>query len=541
VDAASSFGTDGLIPAVKEAVERAFAEGLISAVFATETLALGVNLPARTVVLERLVKYNGETHELLTPLEFTQLAGRAGRRGLDKTGTVVSCYSERVKVDDVAALASSTDFPLRSAFAPNYNMVANLIRHADQPTARRFVTRSFAQFQRDRSVVIADARSSKTESELANAHRHAECDRGDVARWLSEQTAGGRADDDELGQLRPGAVLVHGQGLIVVSVAHRGAGVIVKTLDAQGRHATHRAGDLPSPISVLGFEQLPAGMSPTSPAAGDWARERLQRNWPDSGDLAGVGGCPDLQDHLKALKNITVLEARLEKRKAKAERRQGALVAQFDEVAGILHDQGFAADWALNAKGRLLTGLHGEADAVLADALSQGVLNGLDGPELAAVLSSVVYETRGKGETSFRWPNKRVRGATTRLVQMANGLRNIERSRLSGFLTREPDPGFVEVVFDWAHGEPLDVVLDPEMTGGDFVRSMRQVVDICRQVAAVSDGALQEAALDAAHAIDRGVVRGARDLVEAADRAPESGGAESGASEPGAGTSGEEE
>jgi len=161
---------------------------------------------------------------------------------------------------------------------------------------------------------------------------------------------------------------------------------------------------------------------------------------------------------------------------------------------------------------------------VLADALSQGVLNGLDGPELAAVLSSVVYETRGKGETSFRWPNKRVRGATTRLVQMANGLRNIERSRLSGFLTREPDPGFVEVVFDWAHGEPLDVVLDPEMTGGDFVRSMRQVVDICRQVAAVSDGALQEAALDAAHAIDRGVVRGARDLVEAADRGPESGG-----------------
>ena len=128
----------GLIPAVKEAVEKAFVQGLISAVFATETLALGVNLPARTVVLEKLVKYNGETHELLTPLQFTQLAGRAGRRGLDDEGTVVSCWSQRTKVDDVAELAASTDFPLRSAFAPNYNMVANLIRHADRETARRF-------------------------------------------------------------------------------------------------------------------------------------------------------------------------------------------------------------------------------------------------------------------------------------------------------------------------------------------------------------------------------------------------------------------
>jgi len=507
----------GLIPAVKEAVERAFARGLISAVFATETLALGVNLPARTVVLERLVKFNGETHELLTPLEFTQLAGRAGRRGLDDEGTVVSCWSHRVKVDDVAELAASTDFPLRSAFSSNYNMVANLIRHADQETARRFVTRSFAQFQRDKSVVASEAKHLRTMDQLEDAKRDAVCEHGDVFEWMSAQATQKRADDDELGGLRPGSVIAHGQGAIVASVAHRGGGVVVKTIDTNGYLATHRKGDLASPISVLGFEQLPAGVSPTSNEAAEWVMAQLAEHWAD-GALEGVGTCPKLDTHLKAVKEIGRLEHKLAKQQARQDRRQGALVAEFDAVAEILHDQGFATDWFLNAKGHVLTNVHGEAEAVLAEALDRGTLEGLDGPELAAALSSLVYEARRAGSgASFRWPSKPVRAATTALIQLARSMRNIEQSRLDQFLTREPDPGFVEVVFNWAHGQSLDAVLDEEMTGGDFVRSMRQVVDICRQVASVADGDLSDAANDAVHALDRGVVRGARDLVAVAD------------------------
>ena len=506
----------GLIPAVKEAVEKAFVRGLISAVFATETLALGVNLPARTVVLERLVKFNGETHELLTPLEFTQLAGRAGRRGLDDEGTVVSCWSQRVKVDDVAELAASTDFPLRSAFAPNYNMVANLIRHADQETARRFVTQSFAQFQRDKSVVTAEAGQLRLVDEIAQARADVQCDHGDVLAWIDEQEKSARADDDELGQLRPGAVIAHGAGAIVASVAHRGGGVVVRVIDSHGRTASYRGGDLPSPVSVLGHEQLPAGLSPSSPEASDWAREQLTSNWKVD-HLDGVGSCDQLERHLAALREAERLERKLAKQQARSDRRQGALVAEFDAVADILHDQGFATDWFLNRKGDILTNVHGEAEAVLAEALDQGTFQNLDGPELAAVLSSLVYETRGGGATSFRWPSDRVRKTAIRLQQIAHGLRNVEKLRLDQFLTREPDPGLTEAVFGWAHGEPLDVVLDPEMTGGDFVRSMRMVVDICRQVASVADGELHEAARDAVHAIDRGVVRGARDLVAVSD------------------------
>lgn len=507
----------GLIPAVKEAVETAFARGLISAVFATETLALGVNLPARTVVLEKLVKFNGETHELLTPLEFTQLAGRAGRRGLDAEGTVISCWSHRIKVDDVAALAASTDFPLRSAFSPNYNMVANLIRHADRETARRFVTQSFAQFQRDKGVVTAEARQLRVVDEIDAARTDVRCDHGDVYDWLAAQASEARADDDELGQLRPGSVIAHGAGAIVVSVAHRGGGVVVRTIDSHGRIASHYDGDLASPIAVLGHERLPAGVAPTSAEAGEWAVDQLAARW-QLAATDGVGSCDQLDRHLAAVKDIERLERKLDKQQAKSDRRQGALVAEFDAVAQILHDRGFAVDWFLNRKGEILTNVHGEAEAVLAEALDQGVLNGLDGPELASVLSALVYETRGTGQgSSFRWPSQRVRRATSRLQQLANELRNVEQLRLDQFLTREPDPGLVETVYGWALGEPLDVVLDDEMTGGDFVRSMRMVVDICRQVASVADGELRDAARDAVHAIDRGVVRGARDLVVEAD------------------------
>lgn len=509
----------GLIPAVKEAVEKAFARGLISAVFATETLALGVNLPARTVVLERLIKFNGETHELLTPLEFTQLAGRAGRRGLDAEGTVVSCWSQRIKVEDVAALAASTDFPLRSAFSSNYNMVANLIRHADQETARRFVTRSFAQFQSDKSVVSIETQHLRTADEIQAAQRDASCDHGDIYAWLGEQAKRARADDDELGQLRPGSVIAHGAGAIVASVAHRSGGVVVRTLDATGRLATHRSGDLASPISVLGYERLPAGLSPTSDEAAAWAVDQLLENW-SSATPSDVGSCGQLDRHLAAVKEVGRLERKLAKQQARRDKRQGALVAEFDAVVQILHDQGFATEWFLNSKGDVLTNVHGEAEAVLAEALDRGLLVGLNGAELAAALSSLVYETRGikgSGGPSFRWPSKPVRTATTALMQLANALRNIEQSRLDGFLTREPDPGFVEVVYNWASGEPLDVVLGDEMTGGDFVRSMRMVVDICRQVASVADGELRDAARDAVYAVDRGVVRGARDLVAEAD------------------------
>ncbi|OBI50137.1 DEAD/DEAH box helicase, partial [Mycobacterium kyorinense] len=143
----------GLLPVFRHTVEELFTAGLVKAVFATETLALGINMPARTVVLERLVKFNGEQHVPLTPGEYTQLTGRAGRRGIDVEGHAVVIWHPDIEPAEVAGLASTRTFPLRSSFAPSYNMTINLVQQMGPEQAHRLLEQSFAQYQADRSVV----------------------------------------------------------------------------------------------------------------------------------------------------------------------------------------------------------------------------------------------------------------------------------------------------------------------------------------------------------------------------------------------------
>src|SRR4029077_6299241 len=143
----------GLLPTFKEVTEDLFAAGLVRAVFATETLALGVNMPARTVVIERLDKGNGGAHVGLTPGEYTQLTGRAGRRGIDVEGHAVVLWQPGVDPDSVAGLAGTRTYPLNSSFRPSYNMAVTLTGRAGRARAATLLESSFAQFQADRGVV----------------------------------------------------------------------------------------------------------------------------------------------------------------------------------------------------------------------------------------------------------------------------------------------------------------------------------------------------------------------------------------------------
>ncbi|MFW0794774.1 DEAD/DEAH box helicase [Gordonia sp. CPCC 205515] len=189
----------GLLPTFRHAVEELFTQGLVKMVFATETLALGINMPARTVVLERLIKYNGEAHVELTAGEYTQLTGRAGRRGIDVEGHAVVVWTPEVNPDAVAGLAGARTFPLRSSFAPEYNMAVNLIGRLGLAGSRELLNRSFAQFQADRSVVgqarkVDDARRRlrKLDVELAGAAEHRGLDAGLVLAETDEPDS----DDD---------------------------------------------------------------------------------------------------------------------------------------------------------------------------------------------------------------------------------------------------------------------------------------------------------------------------------------------------------
>jgi hypothetical protein len=142
----------GMVPPMKEAVEEAFAAGLLQVVFATETLSLGINMPARSVVVEKLTKFTGEHHELLTPGEYTQLAGRAGRRGIDDVGYAIVLWDPFVAFEQVSGLASRRTYALTSSFRATYNMAANLVQRYERDEARRLLDLSFAQFHADRDA-----------------------------------------------------------------------------------------------------------------------------------------------------------------------------------------------------------------------------------------------------------------------------------------------------------------------------------------------------------------------------------------------------
>ena len=173
----------GLLPSFKSAVEELFQKGLIKAVFATETLALGINMPARTVVLEKLIKYNGESHVPITPGEYTQLTGRAGRRGIDIEGNAVIQWSPTVDSASAAGLASTRTYPLRSSFAPTYNMSINLIARFGRERARRSLESSFAQFQADRAVVGLSRQIAKNEAAIEELLSQAVCHLGDFLEY----------------------------------------------------------------------------------------------------------------------------------------------------------------------------------------------------------------------------------------------------------------------------------------------------------------------------------------------------------------------
>ena len=181
----------GMLPTFKEVVEELFADGLVRAVFATETLALGINMPARTVVIERLDKWNGETHVDLTPGEYTQLTGRAGRRGIDIEGHAVVLWQPDLDPTEVAGLAGTRTYPLNSSFRPSYNMAVNLVAQAGMERAAAILESSFAQFQADRAVVDVARQARRGREQLEKLTVH--CDRGDFAEYfglrreLSEQ------------------------------------------------------------------------------------------------------------------------------------------------------------------------------------------------------------------------------------------------------------------------------------------------------------------------------------------------------------------
>jgi superfamily II RNA helicase len=329
----------GLVPAFRQAVEQCFSEGLLKVVFATETLALGINMPARTVVVERFAKFRGPEASSLTSGEYRQLTGRAGRRGIDTVGHALVLWSAAVSFAEVARTAIAPPPDLVSSFHTTYNLAVNLVRRWSREEAEAVVASSYGQWQ-----------------------------------------------------ATPGSV---------------------------------------------------------------------------------------------------------------------SLATQLDQRLTVLEKRGFVDGWRLTEAGATLASIYHESDLLVADALGQGVFDGLGPAALSGVVSALTFETRRRvdGARPVRIRPPVVAERLGRLDALATSLRTDER-RLGLRRTRTPDPGLARTVVDWAEGASLEAVLrESDVAPGDFVRSVRQLIDLLRQLAetAPDPGTRKDADL-AVSRLRRGVV-----------------------------------
>jgi ATP-dependent RNA helicase HelY len=530
----------GMVPPMKEAVEEAFAAGLLKVVFATETLSLGINMPARSVVIEKLSKFTGEHHESLTPGEYTQLAGRAGRRGIDDRGFVVVLWNPFVAFEQVAGLASRRTYALTSSFRPTYNMAANLVRRYPPEQARHLLNLSFAQYHADRDVVALERQLERAREQLTRARATAIDPHGDIQEYRrlvadldAARKSAASAASPRLEALRPGDVVLAPRrgGKVVVLKQDRGRGgnrVLALTM---GRDLV-RLGphDFRGAVRKVASIDLPRPFAPRSQAFQRAAADALRRLAVAEADVDHGSDTDNQVEHLDAAVRAhplhdssgltTRLRAatqadRIEREVARLERRSAtrneSLARQFDRVLGVLEAWGYLEGWGLSPAGELLARLNTEGDLVLAESLREGLLDGLDPAEIAAAVSCFTFQRRGPDGNEplppRRWPNALVARRTRSIEQVWRDLNLSERDeRLPE--TRRPDPGFTEAIHAWASGDDLgDVLEDEEMTGGDFVRNVKQTIDLLRQVADVApDPATATAARAGADACLRGVV-----------------------------------
>lgn len=533
----------GMIPPFKEVVETCFTEGLVKIVFATETLAVGINMPARTVVIEKLTKYTGERHEFLSPSSYTQLTGRAGRRGIDTSGNAITLWSPFVTFEQVASLAASRSFNLQSAFRPTYNMAANLVRSYGAERAHQLLNLSFAQYQADGDIVRIEARLERRSHVLAELRAAAVSPFGDIDDYLASTNReerrlkpvrpSGQTIDLAMLRLKPGDIFLLNKGrhagrVGVLTVANRGQGSMkLKVITPNRILLTLSAPDFDETPKVVGHVELPTPFQPNRQSyqrevarAVDRAKigvefERLEREVRGELDEPDrfrhpVEDDPDLAARLKAAAQRDRVQREVDELRDRVRGRSESLARRFDRVLALLEEWGYlsASEWSLSEHGDRLARLFHESDLLVAESMRRGLFDGLDAASFCALASVFVYEHRSSDQPPPPWfPSAKVRKRWLAIDELATELNAREDlDRLP--LTRRPDPTFVAVAYAWAAGEAFaEVVGDEEMSGGDFVRTTKQLIDLVRQLGDLAPlPATARVARQAAEALFRGVV-----------------------------------
>ncbi|WP_189828445.1 DEAD/DEAH box helicase [Streptomyces finlayi] len=539
----------GMLPTFKEVVEELFVKGLVKAVFATETLALGINMPARSVVLEKLVKWNGEQHADITPGEYTQLTGRAGRRGIDVEGHAAVLWQRGMDPQALAGLAGTRTYPLRSSFKPSYNMAVNLVQQFGRHRSRELLETSFAQFQADKSVVGISKQVQRNEEGLDGYKQGMTCHLGDFEEYaamrrdlkdreteLAKQGAAQRraAAADSLEKLKVGDVIHVPTGKFAGLALVLDPGVPAGRTNGHRRGFEHHDGprplvltaerqvkrlaeiDFPVPVEPLERMRIPKSFNPRSPQsrrdlasqlrtkAGHITPERHRKGRAAAADDREIArlrtalrahpchGCDEREDHARWAERYYRLQRDTRQLEQRIEGRTNTIARTFDRIYALLTELDYLRGDEATEHGKRLARLYGELDLLASECLRDGVWEGLSPAELAACVSALVYESRQADDAvAPKVPGGAAKEALGEMVRIWGRLDALEEdhriNQTEGVGQREPDLGFAWAVFMWASGKGLDEVLrEAEMPAGDFVRWCKQVIDVLGQVAAAA-------------------------------------------------------
>jgi ATP-dependent RNA helicase HelY len=544
----------GLIPRFKEIIEELFQQGLIKLVFATETLALGINMPARSVVIEKLSKWNGETHVSLTAGEYTQLTGRAGRRGIDDEGNSIVLWHENFDPMVLGGLASTRTYPLKSSFRPGYNMAVNVIDALGFSRTENLLNESFAQFQSDAGSAGLLTQKRKNEEALTGYAEAMTCHLGDFLEYstirnsISEIEKGNVRNnrlllnntiDEVLRALQIGDVILaqHGRrtGPVVVienlSVPDSEPRIITMNLEKEVRRM--RKSDFVAEIEIVGKIKLPANFHGRSASSKNDLLSKLKKVQ-ISGSPRSKGkafdadmevaiqtlriemrnhpchGCNDREEHARWSERYFRLHRDTANIDEQLRKRSNIIARDFENVCDVLLELGYLIgtrpDLETTKIGKQLKGIHAESTLLISEAINTGIFSELNPSELAAVVSIFVYESRKDETEGLRMNNAKISATIAEVNKQFHAIRAIETAHKLNTISK-PDPGFAPLIYNWANGNNLlQVLRKSDISAGDFVRTTRRIIDVLEQISHVSTNEVRGSALEAVALLRRGIV-----------------------------------
>ena len=531
----------GVLPSVKRLIELAFERGLCKVVFATETMSLGIHMPAKSVVLQSLTKRTDRGFRSLTHNELTQMAGRAGRRGIDPEGKCVMALDVRDGLEDMMRVVDGPPEPVLSQFKLGYGSVALLLATGqDMATIRRTVESSFGQYQNLKKIRGLEAEVASLEMAVADGRRfEAPC--GDFSRIGRYRVARAQVEQQRMARGKAGrgarSAATAEPGRLALVRRKSGASLgLICGVDRR-RHRTLVTVLLPHGVTV----QMKEGnikrifwQTPPLHLPRDWERrtksvseqlERLsipelverERNRGPEAELASIEchrcpwGSQSKCDH--AWKGIEALEGRLGQKREMLDAFRNAYWQEFCRVVSVLERFGAVQDNKLLAEGQLIAGFRHDNELLVAEMVDRGVLEDTTLAEAAALCSCLIEESRS-GDSAvarvFLKKRPKLKRKLQELEAVAHTVLEVQRHH------HLPMPvgvstGFMPSVFRWASGDDdWSGIVEDSFGGheGDLIRALRRLIDLLRQLGEAAEVPQALAALlgRAARVVDRGIV-----------------------------------